>query len=310
MDNYQRIYGSPPKLATSPLVKNDHPELDTSELMDMEETKIYQSLIGALQWVVQIGRWDVMTAIVTLSRFRAAPRKGHLDRVKRIFGYLRKMKHGAVRIRTEKPDYSDVPEIHYDWEYTIYNGAEETIPEDAPRPLGKSIQTTTYLDANLYHDLINGRSLTGILHLWNKTPVDWYSKLQSTVETATFGSEFSASKTATEQIIDLRNTVRYLGVPLEETSMMFGDNESVVNGSAMPHSKLNKRHNALAYHKTRESIAAGVTRYVHLPGAENPADILSKHWDMPSVWGTLQPLMFWYGDTAGLIKDDGDNKAG
>ncbi len=129
-------------------------------------------------------------------------------------------------------------------------------------------------------------------------------QLQSTVETATFGSEFSCTKTGSEQIVGMRNTIRYLGVPLEDVSIAFGDNEAVVNASAVPHSKMTKRHNALAYHKTRECIAAGIFRYLHLPGSENPADILSKHWDMPSVWNTLQPLMFWYGDTADLIKDD------
>ena len=48
----------------------------------------------------------------------------------------------------------------------------------------------------------------------NKTPVDWYSKKQATVETATFGSEFVAAKTATEQIMDIRHTLRYLGAPI------------------------------------------------------------------------------------------------
>ena len=61
---------------------------------------------------------------------------------------------------------------------------------------------TTFVDANLYHDLVNGRSDTGILHLFNKTVIDWYSKKQSTVETATYGSEFVAARTAMEQIIE------------------------------------------------------------------------------------------------------------
>ena len=119
-------------------------------------------------------------------------------------------------------------------DYTCYEGAEELIPTDIPRPLGKEVQTTTFVDANLHHDLISGRSVTGILHLLNKTPIDWYSKLQSTVETATFGSEYVAARTATEQIIDLRITLRYLGVPVRGTSMMFGDNETVVNTASVP----------------------------------------------------------------------------
>ena len=190
LTNYKVMFGRFPKQYRSPIEDGDHPELDDSELLGDDDTKKYQSLIGSLQWVIQIGRFDVTTAVMTLSRFRAAPREGHLRRAQRIFGYLSKMRHGTIRIRTEEPDYSDIPKKPNDWDYTQYPGAKEIIPHDAPKPLGKRVITTTFVDANLYHDMISGRSVTGILHLFNKTPVDWYSKLQSTVETATFGSEY------------------------------------------------------------------------------------------------------------------------
>ena len=57
-----------------------------------------------------------------------------------------------------------------------------------------------------------GRSVTGILNLINGTPVEWYSKKEGSVETATYGSEFVAARTATDQIIDLGIALRYLGV--------------------------------------------------------------------------------------------------
>jgi hypothetical protein len=62
----------------------------------------------------------------------------------------------------------------------------------------------------------------------NKTPIEWYSKKQATVETATYGSEFVAARICTEQIIDLCNMLRFLGVPIRVKSYMFGDNKSVV----------------------------------------------------------------------------------
>ena len=109
--------------------------------------------------------------------------------------------------------------------------------------------------------MVSGRSVTGILHFFNKTPIDWYSKLQSTVETATFGSEFVAARTATEQVIDLHMTLRYLGIEVKGSSYMFGDNETVVNTSSLPHGKLHKRHNALSYHRVREAIAAQILKF-------------------------------------------------
>ena len=72
------------------------------------------------------------------------------------------------------------------------------------------------------------------------------------METATDGSEFVASKTATEQIIHLRHTLRYLGVPIKTKSYLFGDNRSVVTSSTLPQSTLGKRHNILAYHRVRK----------------------------------------------------------
>ena len=292
LDNYRRMFGTWPKPAHSPLMSGDHPELDTSDLLNEDDQKVYQSLIGALQWVIQIGRFDITTAVMTLSRFRAMPRQGHLDRVKRIYGYLSKMRHGTIRIRTDAPDYSAIPVKMYDWEYSCYRDAVEEIPFDAPKPKGKSVTTTSFFDANLYHDLISGKSVTGILHLFNQTPIDWYSKLQTTAESATFGSEYIAGRTCTEQIIDLRLTLRYLGVPINGASMMFGDNESVINSAAIPHSKMHKRWVALSYHRVRWAVAAGILKIYHIAGKKNPADILSKHWDMPSVYDTIKPLLF------------------
>ena len=218
-----------------------------------------------------------------MSRFRAAPRIGHLERVKRIFGYVTRMKEASIRIRTEMPDYSDLPTQEYDWTYSVYGNVTELIPEDAPTPLGKPVCLTSYVDANLFHDEVTGRSVTGILHLINQTPFDWYSKRQATVETATFGSEFVAARTATEQIMEIRSTLRYLGVQVQGKSYMFGDNQSVLTNSTLPHSTLQKRHQMLSFHKVREAVAAKVLAFHKIEGTLNPADMLSKHWAMHQV---------------------------
>jgi len=59
LDNCRRIHGAWPKPATSPLVTGDRPELDASELLNEDDQKTHQSLVGALQWVIQIGCFDI-----------------------------------------------------------------------------------------------------------------------------------------------------------------------------------------------------------------------------------------------------------
>ena len=144
-----------------------------------------------------------------------------------------------------------------------------------PEPLGEAVTTTTTMDANLNHCLATGKSLTGCLHFVNKTPVDWYSKKQAIVETASYGSEFVAAT---------RQTLRYLGAPITTKSFLFGDNRSEVTSATLPHSTLTKRHNILAFHRVREAIDAKLMAFYRIQSAYNLSDMLSQHWDHPTVY--------------------------
>ena len=304
IETYKQMFGRmpPTRNCMSPLPDGDHPELDASDFLEGDNIVKYQSLIGAMQWAISIGRMDITTGVMTMSSFRAIPRVGHLNRIHRFYGYLQQFKDAALRIRVGEPDYSQLPEQDFDWSHSVYGSPKEQIPKDAPKPLGKFVQLTHYCDANLMHDLATGRSVTGILHFLNKTPIDWYSKKQATVETATYGSEFVAARTCVEQIIDLRLTLRYLGVPIRERSVMFGDNESVVKSSTMPHGKLHKRHTALSFHRVREAVAAKIVAYHYMSGKENPADFVSKNWTHSAVYEmAIKPLMFYCGNTEDLL---------
>ena len=240
-ETYLLLFGQKPsRKFKSPLESGDHPETDTTALLDDDGITKYQSMVGAMQWAVSLARFDIATAVMTMSSFRVAPRVGHLDRVRHIYGYLSNMKHACIRIRIGEPDYSAIPDQEFDWMYSVYGNVKELLPKDAPKPLGHWVLLTHYVDANLFHDVITGRSVTGILDLVNGTPIDWYSKKQATIETATYGSEFVAARTCVERDVNLRNTLRYLGVPIHKKAYMFGDNESVINSASTPHAKLHK----------------------------------------------------------------------
>ena len=172
-----------------------------------------------------------------------------------------------------------------------------------PDPLGKAVITTTTIGANLNHCLATGKSLTGCLHFVNKTPVDWYSKKQATVKTATYGSEFVAAKKATEQIMAIRQTLRYLGAPIGAKSFLFGDNQSVVTSATLPHSTLTKRHNILAFHRVREAIAANLMAFYWIQSAYNSSDMLSKHLDHPTVYAKILKLLITKGKITLIPKE-------
>ena len=68
------------------------------------------------------------------------------------------------------------------------------IPKDIIGSLGKCVTSTTYIDSNLYHDMITGCSVSCILHLLNKTSLQWHPKKQGTLETATYESELVSAR--------------------------------------------------------------------------------------------------------------------
>ena len=154
----------------------------------------YLLMAGQLQWLVTPGRFDLHTQVATMSKFRAPPRQGHMDRLKRIYYYAIRTKDYAIRFRTDQPDYSFLPDQDFDWMYSVYGDVQEILPDDMPEPLDNAVVTMTTMDANLNCCLATGKSLAGCLHFANKTPVDWYSKKQGTLETDTYGSEFVAAK--------------------------------------------------------------------------------------------------------------------
>ena len=72
----------------SPLDKNDHPELDNSELANDDLITKVMCMIGQLQWTATLGRYGILAHVMSMSRFRLAPKVGHIDRMKRIYEYV------------------------------------------------------------------------------------------------------------------------------------------------------------------------------------------------------------------------------
>ena len=235
------------KKITSPFPANYYAELDTSEELDSEGLGHYQSLIGILRWMVELGRIDVMAEISTLASFSALPRQGHLDAVYHIFSYL-KAKHNSTMIFD--PTYPKVSESQFQdvsWK-EFYGDVNEPIPPNAPEPRGKEIDLTLFVDASHADDRLHRRSRSSYILFLNMAPIAWLSKKQATVETSVFGAEFVAMKLGVEHSRSVRYKLRMMGVPIAGPTNVFGDNMSVINNTSKPESTLKKKSHSICYH--------------------------------------------------------------
>jgi hypothetical protein len=132
------------------------------------------------------------------------------------------------------------------------------------------------MDIVVYNDKQTGRSITAVLGFVGCTPVIWKSKRQASVQTSTFGAEFTALKACTEQALELRYHLRSMGVTVSKPTPIFVDNMGVVINASNPASSLNKKAVALAYHFVREHQAGKVIDVRKVDTKDNYSDALSK----------------------------------
>ena len=251
------------------------PERDASAELTSEGTQRYQEFIGVLCWAAELGRVDILLETAMLSTYMALPRKGHMEQVYHVFGYLKTHSKRRLFFDPRHPAIDECAFSNYEW-YDFYRDASEQIPNDMPSPRGHAVSTHCFVDADHASNTVTRRSQTGILIFLNKAPIVWYSKWQNTVETSTFGSEFIAIKTAVEHIEALHYKLRMFGIPIEGPTNVFCDNEAVFKNTTIPESTLKKKHNSICYHRCREVVAAEVMRVAKKGTLTNLADLFTK----------------------------------
>ena len=274
----------PNKNVNIPMSSSFVPELDMSEELNTDDITMFQELIGELRWAIELGRVDILTEVSLLSAYQASPRRGHLEQLFHIYAFLKKRNKLTLYFDPEEPDIdksifqSNTPLEAFREQY---RDAEEELPHKMPKPRGRPVITTAYVDASHAANKVTRRSHTGFIIFVNRAPIIWFSKRQSTVESSTFSSEFIAMKTCTEHIMALRFKLRMFGIPLYGPTDVLCDNASVVKNSSKIESTLDKKHNSIAYHAVRWSAAAGIIRAGWIHGDFNLADAMTKRLTAP-----------------------------
>ena len=263
------------KKAATPLPTSYHPELDVSPELVADEAAYYQSLIGILRWIVELGRIDITGEVSKMSSHLCLPREGQLDKLFYMFGYLKHKHTGRLVFDPTYPtiNYDDFPLNNWS---NFYGDTKEVLPPDAPEPRGKGFEIVAYVDADLAGNKVTRSSRTGFIIFLNQAPIYWFSKRQNGVESSTFGSEFVAMKQCCEYIRGLRYKLRMMGIQICGPAYVYGDNQSVLSNTSCPESKLSKKHHSIAYHVVREGVARNEWLTGYVKSENNSSDTLTK----------------------------------
>jgi hypothetical protein len=226
-----------------------------------------------------------------MAKFLACPREGHLVAILRVFAHVKAHLRSKIVFDPIPKEFNEEEWLESDWT-EFYPDAAEAVPTNAPLPRGKLVQINMFCDAAHATDLVTRRSTTGIIFFLNGTPINWYSKRQNTIESSTFGSEFVSLRIAVEMNEALRYKLRMFGIGIDGPTNGFCDNNSVVQNVTRPESTIQKKHNAIAYHKVREAVACKAIRIKHEPGKANLSDVLTKFLPGPAhKWCATYPIL-------------------
>jgi hypothetical protein len=151
------------------------PELDVSEELNDKGTHQFQELIRILWWTVELGCFDIATAVSQLSSFLAVPRRGHLEAAYRIFTYLKTQACSKPIFDDTVVDWDSSKFTKVNWT-NLYLDDAEPISPNAPELHGEPVQMNCFIDADHAGDKVTRRSHSGILIYLNSAPIDWYSK--------------------------------------------------------------------------------------------------------------------------------------
>ena len=225
--------------------------------------------------MVEIGRVDITCGVSLMPSHSAMPHEGHLDQLFHIFSYLKQHHNSRLVFDPTYPDVSWSDFLKKEWK-DYYGNASKDIPEYTAKPIGMEFIVRAYVNADFTGERLTRRFRMGFIIMLNNAPIYWYSKKQNICETSLFDSKFIAKKQCYEYVKRLRFKLRMMGIPVNNPTFIFGDNQSVLWNTSVPDSVLNKKTPAVAYNYVREGVSMNTWRTSYIKTANNPSDILTK----------------------------------
>ena len=116
-----------------PLSLMYHPEVDTTPELNATDAAYYQSLIGILHWMVELGHVDICLEVSMMSSHLVLPHEGHLSQLYHIFGYLKKYHNTEMVFDPSDPVIDESLFARRDWTTSEFGLDEgEELPKNMP----------------------------------------------------------------------------------------------------------------------------------------------------------------------------------
>jgi hypothetical protein len=205
----------------------------------------FRAIVGKCMYLSTCTRPDISFAVRELARFMSNYGQQHYNATKHLLRYLQGMRsHGIV--------YSDT---------------------DNMAPIFQSFSDSDWAMCKTQ------KSISGFIIQCGGGPISWSSKQQPLVALSTCEAEYLACTHCACHIIWLHSLFHKLGISQTTPSILYCDNQGTVACTHDPHAHSKMKHIDIRLHFIRSCVNQHIIDIYHIPGVENPADLLTKPLD-------------------------------
>ena len=232
-------------LTTTPCPKW-HLTSDMSPSTDEERTSAaslpYCALVGKCMYIATCTRPDISYAVRELARYMSNYGQQHYDAAKHLLRYLQGTRsRGLV--------YGQTPNLY---------------------PLFRAFSDSDWAMSK------GRRSVSGFIIKCASAPIVWSSKQQAIVTLSSCKAEYLSCTHCARHIIWLHTLFTEISFPQPNVTILYCDNKRTVSCTHDPHSHSRMKHIDIHAHFIRECVNNKIIDVHHIPGTNNPADMLTK----------------------------------
>jgi hypothetical protein len=244
--------------------------------------KVYQSIVGSINWLANNTRPDVAPVLTFLASYMQLPSHQHYKAAIHVLKYLHSTSEYGLSYHSDSSStlqaYNHFP-CHHD---------KEAYTDATPPSPSESMQLTAYSDAcwggQIGNSVPDGTpielfklwSLSGFLVCRSGGPIAWKSIRQAQTALSSCEAEVIATNECVTELLSIRNRCQDMNLPdTINPTTVYNDNQACVDWSSTVTTK-GIKHVNLRENRVREAQVAGHVHVKHIPGVINSADIFTK----------------------------------
>ncbi len=248
------------------------PSAEEISALESEMGFKYRQAIGELIYALCTCRPDISYPVIKLSQYSTRPTRLHFDAVKDVYRYLNATKDDGIYFWRKQP-CNDLP-FHPPPDLKTDNNYSEAEIHERQQHLHNILFGA--VDSDYAGDTSHRRSVSGIVLRLAGGTILFKSKFQDIHALSSTEAEFTAAVEAGKYILYVRSILDEIGLPQDEATVLFEDNQGALLLANAQQPTRRTRHMDIKNFALQDWVKQDLLRLIRIATNDNYADVMTK----------------------------------